>query len=161
RPGMSFENTLQTNGTLLDDEWCAFLHEHGFLIGISIDGPRELHDVYRVDKRGRPTFDAVMRGLRLLQQHHVKYDVLCTIHRKNAEQPLDVYRFLRAEACTQWIQLAPVVERGPGSKVSQHSVWPEQLGRFLCAIFDEWVTRDVGRIFVQTFEAALANWLGL
>jgi uncharacterized protein len=170
RPGMTFEHTLQTNGTLLDDEWCAFLREHRFLVGISIDGPAELHDPYRVDKGGKPTFDAVMRGLRLLQQHGVEHNVLTTVNRLNADHPLAVYRFLRDEARATWMQFIPVVEREheliqigrkPAPRVSERSVQPRQLGQFLNAIFDEWVTRDVGRVFVQTFEGALANWLGL
>jgi uncharacterized protein len=169
RPGMTFENTIQTNGTLLDDEWCEFLGKNDFLVGISIDGPRPLHDAYRVDKSGRPTFDAVMRGLRLLQRHGVEYNVLTTVHRVNADHPLEVYRFLRDEVATTWIQLIPVVERlnegglalrQEGSHVSDRSVRPEQLGRFLIGVFDEWVRRDVGRVFVQTFEAALHNWMG-
>jgi uncharacterized protein len=168
RPGMIFEHTLQTNGTTLDEEWCRFLRQHGFLVGISIDGPRELHDAHRVDKGGKPTFDEVMRGLRLLQQHGVEHNVLTTVNRRNADHPLAVYRFLRDEAQATWIQLIPVVERqtelvqlGRGPHVTPQSVHPEQLGTFLCAVFDEWVRHDVGRIFVPTFEGALANWLGL
>jgi uncharacterized protein len=167
RPGVVVENTLQTNGTLLDDEWCAFFREHAFLIGLSLDGPREMHDAYRVDKRGRGTFDSVMRGVRLLQKHGVEFNVLTTVHKKNADHPLDVYRFLRDEVKTQFIQLIPIVERerdasgterGP---VTERSVGPEQYGRFLIAIFDEWVRRDVGEVFVQLFDTALAAWLRL
>jgi uncharacterized protein len=170
RPGMSTLHTMQTNGTLLDDEWAAFFKEHGFLIGISIDGPAELHDIYRVDKGGKPTFDRVMRGLRLLQKHGVEYNILTTVNRVNGDYPLEVYRFLRNEAGTDWMQFIPVVERinadgltlyQEGGTVSERSVLPEQFGRFLSAIFDEWVRHDVGRIYVQTFEAALRNWLGL
>ena len=170
RPGMTTLHTMQTNGTLLDDEWAAFFKEHNFLIGISIDGPRPLHDVYRVDKGGRPTFDKVMRGLRLLQGHGVEYNILTTVNRVNGDYPLEVYRFLRDEAGTDWMQFIPVVERinadgltlyQEGSTVSERSVLPEQFGRFLSAIFDEWVRHDVGRIYVQTFEAALRNWLGM
>jgi uncharacterized protein len=170
RPGMRFVHTLQTNGTLLDDEWAAFFKEHNFLIGISLDGPRELHDVYRVDKGGQPTFDKVMRGLRLLQKHGVEYNVLTTINRVNADYPLEVYHFLRDEVKTDWMQFIPVVERinengltlfQQGTTVSERSVLPEQFGRFLITIYDEWVRRDVGKVFVQTFEAALRNWLGL
>jgi uncharacterized protein len=169
RPGMRFLHTMQTNGTLLDDEWAAFFKEHGFLIGISIDGPQPLHDVYRVDKGGRPTFDRVMRGLRLLQKHGVDYNILTTVNRVNGDYPLEVYRFLRDEAGTDWMQFIPVVERinadgltlyQEGNAVSERSVQPEQFGRFLSVIFDEWVRRDVGTVFVQTFEAALSNWLG-
>ena len=170
RPGMTFHNTMQTNGTLLDDEWCRFFKEHDFLIGLSLDGPRELHDAYRVDKRGRPTFDNVMRGLRLLQKHGVEYNLLATVNRVTADHPLEVYRFLRDEAGTDWIQFIPVVERinedgltlyQEGTTVSDRSVRPEQFGLFLSAIFDEWVRRDVGRVYVQTFEAAVRNWLGM
>ncbi len=170
RPGMTFENTVQTNGTLLDDEWCDFFKEHDFLIGISIDGPRELHDAYRVDKGGHPTFDKVMRGLRLLQKHGVRFNILTTVNRINADYPLEVYRFNRDEAGVDWMQFIPVVERldddglalrQEGNKVSNRSVLPEQFGAFLIAIFDDWIRRDVGRVFVQTFEAAAGNWLGL
>ena len=111
RPGMTFLNTMQTNGTLLDDEWCAFFKEHNFLIGISIDGPRELHDVYRVDKGGAPTFDKVMRGIRLLQKHEVEYNILTTVNRVNGDHPLEVYRFIRDEIGADWMQFIPVVER--------------------------------------------------
>jgi len=170
RPGMQFLHTLQTNGTLIDDEWAAFFKEHNFLIGISIDGPPELHNVYRVDKGGKPTFDKVMRGLRLLQKYGVEYNVLTTVNRLNADFPLEVYRFLRDEAGTTWMQFIPVVERinadgltlyQEGNRVSERSVLPDQFGSFLCDIFDEWVRHDVGTIFVQTFEATLSNWVGL
>ena len=168
RPGMRFLHTMQTNGTLLDDEWAAFFKEHNFLIGISLDGPRDLHDVYRLDKGGRPTFDRVMRGVRLLQKHGVEFNVLTTVNRVNGDYPLEVYRFLRDEVEADWIQFIPVVERinsdgltlfQEGSTVSERSVLPEQFGCFLKTIFDEWVRKDVGRIFVQTFEATLRNWL--
>jgi uncharacterized protein len=171
QPGMVFENTMQTNGTVLDDEWCRFFKENDFLIGISLDGPRELHDTYRRDKGGRGTFDRVMRGLRLLQKHEVEFNVLVAVNRTNADYPLEVYRFLRNEVGTSWIQLIPVIERltqsggraflQQGSRVSERSVRPEQIGRFLIAILDEWVRYDVGRIYVQTFEAAARNWLRL
>ncbi len=170
RPGMTFLNTLQTNGTLLDDEWCEFFKEHNFLIGLSLDGPRVLHDVYRVDKGGRPTFDKVMRGLRLLQKHGVEYNLLTTVNRVNADYPLEVYKFLRDEAGTDWMQFIPVVERinengltlyQEGNTVSDRSVLPEQFGHFLSAIFDEWVRYDVGLVYVQTFEATVRNWVGL
>jgi uncharacterized protein len=170
RPGMTLEHTLQTNGTLLDDAWCAFFKENNFLIGISIDGPRHLHDAYRVDKGGGPTFDRVMRGLRLLQEHGVEFNILTAVNRVNADHPLEVYRFLRDEAGADWIQFIPVVERinsdgrtlyQEGDTVSERSVLPEQFGRFLSLIFDEWVRNDVGSVFVQTFEASLRNWLGM
>ena len=168
KPGMTFENTMQTNGTLLDDEWCQFFKENDFLIGISIDGPRHLHDAHRVDKGGAPTFDKVMRGLRLLQKHGVEYNILVTVNRLTADHPKEVYRFLRDEAKTSWIQFIPVIERmnqdglnliQKGKQVSPRSVRPEQFGRFLIQVFDEWVHNDIGIIYVQTFEAALRNWM--
>jgi uncharacterized protein len=170
KPEMVFENTIQTNGTLLDDEWCQFLKENNYLVGISIDGPRHLHDAYRVDKGGKGTFDKVMRGLRLLQKHGVEYNILVTVNRTNADYPQEVYRFLRDEADTEWIQFIPVIERitedgltiyQQGSTVSERTVRPEQFGRFLIRVFDEWVMNDVGKIYVQTFEAALRNWMHL
>jgi uncharacterized protein len=170
KPGMIFENTLQTNGTLLNDEWCEFFRKHDFLVGISIDGPQHLHDLHRLDKQGRPTFDRVMRGLRLLQKHGVDYNILTTVNRVNADHPLEVYAFLRDEAKTSWMQFIPAIERlkdgvvtiyQEGTTVSERSVQPRQFGDFLIAIFDEWVRHDVGTVFVQTFEAAVRNWLGL
>jgi uncharacterized protein len=170
KPGMTFENTLQTNGTLLDDEWCEFFKENNYLIGLSLDGPRKLHDANRVDKKGGSTFDRVMRGLRLLQKHGVEYNILTTVNRINAAHPLEVYRFLRDEVKTTWIQFIPVVERinedgktlyQQGTTVSENSVLPEQFGNFLTTIFDEWVRKDVGKIFVQTFEAAVRSWLNM
>jgi uncharacterized protein len=176
RPGMTrikdmrFENTMQTNGTLLDDEWCQFFKENDFLIGLSMDGPRELHDAYRMNKGGQGTFDKVMRGLRLLQKHGVDTNILTTVNRINADYPLEVYRFLRDEAGTDWVQFIPVVERvdeqgltlvQEGGQVSERAVQPEQFGRFLTTIFDEWVRHDVGKVYVQTFEAAARNWMEL
>jgi uncharacterized protein len=170
RPGMVFENTMQTNGTLLDDEWCQFFKENNFLIGISIDGPRHMHDAHRVDKGGAPTFDRVMRGLRLLQKHNVEYNILVTVNRLTADHPKEVYRFLCDDAKTTWIQFIPVIERlnpgglnliQEGEQISPRSVRPEQFGRFLIRVFDEWVHNDVGKIYVQTFEAALRNWMRL
>ena len=158
KPGMTFENTMQTNGTLLDDEWCQFFKENNFLIGISIDGPRHLHDTYRVDKGGKGTFDKVMRGLRLLQKHDVEYNILVTVNQNNADYPLEVYRFLRDEAGTEWIQFIPVIERitedgytiyQQGSRVSERTVRLEQFGRFLIRVFDEWVMNDVGNTTSQ------------
>jgi uncharacterized protein len=171
RPGTRIVHTLQTNGVLLDDEWAAFLRRHRFLVGLSLDGPRALHDAYRVDKGGHPTFDRVMRGLDRLQAHGVDVNVLTTVHVANAPHPLAVYRFLRDEAAVDFIQLIPVVERappalvqigrGPRVPVSERSVSGAAFGHFLVAIFDEWVRRDVGRVFVQMFEVALAAWLDL
>ena len=157
RPGMTFENTMQINGTLLTDEWCAFFKQNDYLIGLSLDGPRAMHDAHRVDKGGRPTFDKVMRGLRLLQKHGVEYNVLATVNSANAAHPLEVYRFLRDEAKTSWMQFIPVVQRDN----LEQSVTAERFGKFLIAIFDEWVRRDVGSVFVQTFEASARSWLGM
>ncbi|WP_406656465.1 anaerobic sulfatase maturase [Methanolobus sp. ZRKC2] len=170
KPGMVFENTMQTNGTLLNDEWCRFFKENDFLIGISIDGPRELHDAYRTNRGGEGTFDRVMHGLHLLQKHGVEYNILTTINRTNADHPLEVYRFLRDEAKASWIQFIPIVERinsdgstlcQKGDRVTERSVRPKQLGKFLTSIFDEWVHNDVSKLFVQTFEAAARSWMKL
>jgi uncharacterized protein len=169
-PGMVFENTIQTNGTLLNDEWCEFLKENDFLVGISIDGPEPLHDVHRVTKKGKGTFHKVMRGLRLLQRYEVEYNVLTTVNSVNGGFPLEVYHFLRDEVGTTWMQFIPVVERVDehgdpafldGTAVSDRSVGSEQFGRFLSVVFDEWVRNDVGEVFVQTFEAAARNWMGM
>jgi uncharacterized protein len=164
KPGTRILNTMQTNGTLLDDDWCRFFHEHNFLIGLSLDGPRELHDVYRVDKGGKPTFDRVMNGLDLLKKHNVEFNVLAAVHAANADHPLEVYRFLRDEARVQFIQFIPIVERAnetdfqEGSKVTERSVPAGQYGDFLIAIFNEWVRRDVGQTYVQIFDVALEAW---
>lgn len=166
RPGMRIVNTLQTNGTLLDDSWCRFFRTYDFLVGLSLDGPRQMHDAYRVDKGGRPTFSRVMRGLSLLQQYKVEYNVLTCIHAANAPHPLEVYRFLRDEVGARFIQFIPIVNpnrelgTGPTGGVTASSVGARQYGEFLIAIFDEWVRRDVGRVFVQIFDVALAAWLG-
>ncbi len=165
-PGLTVHNTLQTNAVTLDDDWCRFFKEHGFLIGASVDGPRALHDAYRVDKGGQPTLDRVMQGMRLLQRHGVEFNVLTTVHAANAEYPLEVYRFVRDEIGAQFIQFIPIVERDnltgfqEGNSVTPRSVSAEQYGRFLIAIFDEWVRRDVGRMFVQIFDVALNAWFG-
>ena len=170
RPGMTFLNTMQTNGVLLDDKWCEFFKENNFLIGISIDGPEELHDIYRVDKKGKPTFKRVMNGLRLLQEYKVEYNVLAAINAVNSSYPLEVYKFFRDDAKTDWIQFIPVVERinkdgrflyQEGDTVSERSVLPDRFGNFLVAVFDEWVRNDVGKVYVQTFEAAARNWFGM
>ena len=159
RPGTRIENTFQTNGLLLDDEWCRFFRENDFLIGLSMDGPEELHDRYRKDRAGRGTFDRVLRAARLLQKHRVEFNILCTVNAENADRPLDVYRFFRDELGAQYIQFIPIVER-EGDGVTERSVRPEQWGRFLIEVFDEWVAHDVGRTFVLNFDGALAGWLG-
>jgi len=167
KPGTRVENTFQTNGILLNDEWCRFFGENNFLIGLSIDGPKELHDFYRKDKAGNGTFDRVVRAARLLQKHKVEFNILCTVNSKNAEHPLDVYRFFRDELDAHYIQFIPVVERDnesgfqEGDKVTDRSVRPDQWGQFLIKIFDEWVKRDVGKTFVLNFDGALAGWLGM
>ncbi len=169
RPRGSVLHTMQTNGVLLDHDWCEFFRAHRFLVGLSLDGPRELHDAYRVDKSGHPTFEKTVRAARLMQQHGVEYNILTTVHAANGDQPLQVYRFLRDEIGARFIQFIPVVERvnddgrtliQEGKRVTERSIKPEQWGRFLVRIFDEWVGRDVGRVFVQMFDSALASWTG-
>jgi len=169
RPGLTIEHTMQTNGILLNEAWCDFFREHQFLIGLSLDGPQAMHDTYRVDKGGAPTFHKVMRAARLLQQHQVDFNILTTVNAANADHPLEVYRFLRDEVGTQFIQFIPIVERinengetgfQEGNRVTERSVKAEQWGTFLITIFDEWVRRDIGSVFVQMFDAALASWYG-
>ena len=167
KPGTHIENTFQTNGILLNDEWCRFFRENNFLVGLSMDGPRELHDFYRKDKAGRGTFDRVVRAARLLQKHKVECNILCTINSKNGAHPLETYRFFRDELGFHYIQFIPIVERKDescfqeGDTVTDRSVQPGPFGRFLIEIFDEWVRRDVGRTFVLNFDGALAGWLGM
>lgn len=164
-PGKILEWTLQTNGVLVDDAWCEFLRRERFLVGISLDGPRELHDAYRRDSGGHSVFEKVVRGVRRLQAHGVDFNVLCTVNAGNAERPLEVYRFFRDELHASYLQFIPIVERtseapvGGAPRITERSVRPEQFGRFLIAIFDEWVRRDVGRMFVQLFDGVLASWL--
>lgn len=174
--GKRIENALQTNGVLLDDRWGEFLAENRFLVGLSVDGPEEHHDRYRVDKGGRPTFNAAMRGLSVLKRHKVAFNTLTVVQRNNSRAPLPVYRFLR-DAGSRHMQFIPVVERlpppeatkgltfappraGSGAIVTDWSVEPSQYGAFLCTIFDEWVRNDVGRVFVQIFDVALEIWYG-
>jgi uncharacterized protein len=174
-------NSLQTNGTLLSDEWCAFLKKHNFMVGISLDGPKEIHDRYRRDRKGDGTFDQVMRGLRLLQRHRVEYNVLACVARETAKRPLDVYHFFKKEG-VEFIQFTPIVERkadsssreiglllaGPATlnreeeqtDVTPWSVIPEEYGDFLIAIYEDWVRHDVGSVFVMNFEWALNAWIG-
>jgi uncharacterized protein len=161
RPGMVIHNTIQTNGVLLDDEWCKFFKEYRFLVGISIDGPRELHDACRTDAAGKGSFDRVMQGLALLKKHKVEFNILCTVNAVNGDHPLEVYRFFRDVVKAQFIQFIPVVERDQKSgSPTPLSVGPEQYGKFLIGVFDEWVKHDVGTIYVQHFDSALANWYG-
>ncbi|HBI3711564.1 TPA: anaerobic sulfatase maturase [Vibrio parahaemolyticus] len=185
--GVRIENDLQTNGILLNDEWCTFLKEHNFLVGLSIDGPRELHDKYRKTRSGKPTFDLVMKAVDKLQAHGVKFNALVTVNRHNAKYPLEVYRFLTQELGVTYIQFAPVVEANdfqttapqfwneqmiptkgsdlakPGhlmSVVTDWSVDPEDWGRFLMATFEEWVNNDLGHVLVNLFETAVAQVMG-
>ena len=185
KPGQKILHTIQTNGVLLNDEWCAFFKQHGFLVGLSVDGPEAMHDAYRVNKGGAGTFAQVMRGYATLRRHEVDVNILCTIHAANAGHPLEVYRFFRDELRSGYVQFIPIVERVTpellpianfgwgkpaegarplytqnGSLVTERSVGAESFGRFLLAIFDEWVKRDVGKVFVQTFDLALGSWLG-
>jgi uncharacterized protein len=185
RPGQTASHTIQTNGTLLNDEWCELFATHGFLVGLSLDGPRELHDAYRVDKHGRGTFDRVMDAARLLSRHGVDFNILCTVHAANQDHPLEVYRFLRDDVGARFLQFIPIVERATpetlgvanlgwsgsrkgrplysneGSLVTERTVGSLAWGQFLATIFDEWVRRDVGEVFVQHFDTALASWLGI
>ena len=166
KPGMTIYNTMQTNGTLLNEEWCKFFKENNFLIGLSIDGTKDLHDFYRVDKGGHGTFDKVIKAARLMQQFEVDFNVLTTVNAHNAERPLEIYRFFRDELKIKYIQFIPIVERDnqtgfqEGNTVTERSVTAKQWGHFLTTIFDEWVRRDVGEVFVQMFDAALASWYG-
>jgi len=165
RPRQTVLHSIQTNGILLTDEWCAFLKEHNFLVGISIDGPKELHDAYRVDRMKRGTFDSVLAAYRRLQAHGVEHNILCTLHMANASRPMDVYRFFRDELQADWMQFIPIVEKettADGRTVAgPRSVRAATYGRFLCAVFDEWVSQDVGKVFVQDIEVAVRSWLGL
>ena len=167
RPGQQLQHTIQTNGTLLTDEWCELLARHHFLVGISIDGPPELHDRYRVDKRGAPTSAKVLRGLGLLQAHGVDVNILCTVHAANQDHPREVYRYFRDDLGISFIQFIPIVEREnetgfqEGDSVTDRSVDPVAWGSFLTSVFDEWVVRDIGTVFVQLFDASLASWCDL
>ena len=164
RPHQRLSHTLQTNATLLDERWAAFLSEKGFLVGVSIDGPEVLHDAFRVDKKGRPTHARVLRGLRHLREHDVEYNILCSVHAANADHPREVYRFLRDDCGARFIQFIPIVEHEPSEDdpeaVSSHSVAPQAWGRFLSEVFEEWVATDVGRVFVQIFDTTLASFMG-
>jgi len=165
KPGQKMVYTLQTNGTLLDDEWCEFLKKHDFLVGLSMDGPREIHDVYRVDKNGNGMFGKTMQGWELLRKHNVDVNILCAVHASNENRPLEVYRFFRDTLGATFIQFIPIVEAAERLSrnrdgVANYSVNAERFGRFLIEIFDEWFGRDNGRMFVQAFDVALGNWIG-
>jgi uncharacterized protein len=185
KPHQQILHTIQTNGTLIDDEWAAFFKQNNYLVGLSIDGPRAMHDVYRVSKKGEGSFDDVIRGWDCLRKHQVDVNILCTINASNADHPLEVYHFFRDELQAEYIQLIPIVERATadtirfanrgwgglkgtdrplykqeGSLVTERTVTAEQFGKFLIGIFDEWVQRDVGKVFVTTFDVALGSWMG-
>jgi uncharacterized protein len=186
KDGQHVSHTIQTNGTKLDDDWCAFLKRNNFLVGLSVDGPRELHDVFRLDKNGEGTFDRVMRGWSFLVKHQVEYNILCTVHSVNAGSPLEVYRFFRDELKTHFIQFIPIVERVDadylplsdlgwgarsneprpvypqmGNRVTERSVSPQEFGQFLVEIFEEWVRHDVGEVYVQMFDTTLGAKVGM
>ncbi len=158
--GVAVANTLQTNAVSLDDDWCRFFNEHDFLVGVSLDGPKHLHDAYRVDKAGRPTFDRVLAGLERLARHGVEANILTTLHAANALYPLEVYRFLRDTIGARYLQFIPIIERVGAEGVSARSITAGQYGAFLIAVFDEWLRHDLGRVFVQIFDVALAVWYG-
>ncbi len=172
--GHVIDNCIQTNGTLLTDEWCEFFRQEGWLVGVSLDGPQEFHDEYRRNKGGRPSFRQVMHGVDLLNKHGVEWNALAVVNDFNADYPLDFYRFFKEIGC-HYLQFTPIVERiephadgrmlasvdesGEGG-LAEFSVTPEQWGNFLCTLFDEWVRNDVGETFVQLFDSTLANWMG-
>ncbi len=157
---LQIDHAVQTNGTLLDDAWCGFFKQHNVLVGLSIDGPAPLHDRYRVDKGGKPTHARVIAGYELLRQHEVDVNLLCTVNSANSLHPLEVYRYFRDELQADFLQFIPIVEH-EGSGVTERSVRSEAWGTFMNAIFDEWVARDVGTVFVQSFDVALGIWLGM
>ena len=172
--GRRIDNTIQTNATMLTDEWCEFFRENNFLVGVSIDGPQEFHDEYRRTATGKPTFHKVMQGIRLLNKHNVDWNALAVVNDFNADYPLEFYNFFKEIGC-HYIQFTPIVERRierndglslapgmeEGGELVDFSVTPEQWGKFLCTIFDEWVRHDVGTYFIQIFDATLANWAGV
>jgi len=185
RPGQIVKHTFQTNGLLLDDDWCVFFKHHDFLVGLSVDGPRELHDTYRVDRRKQGTFDLVMRGLECLRRHEVDFNILCTVNAANERHGRTVYRFFRDELGARWLQFIPIVERATeetlaianlgwstrpdntrllytqhGNVVTNRSVGAEQYGRFLVDIFEEWLRHDVGTVYVQLFDVTLEAYFG-
>ena len=185
RPGTRVAHTIETNGVEIDDDWCAFFRTHNFIVSVTLDGPPEMHDVYRVDRHGQPTCERVMRAIRLLQKHGVDFNIVTTVHAANADHPLEVYRFLRDEVKTRFVHVIPVVERvtdvllplvndgwsnhgddrrplhlDKGDMVTKRSITAEQWGTFLIQVFDEWLAHDVGTVFVQMFDAAVASWIG-
>lgn len=157
--GWNCINVPQTNGTLLDEEWCAFFKEKNFAVGLSLDGPSEFHDVNRPDKQGRPTHERVMRGLHLLQQYGVSFSVLCTVNSTNVKAPLEIYNFFREQGVTA-LQFLPIVKSLGEGNVSEETVSPIEYGEFLVAIFDEWMRRDVGKVWVQIFQECISKVRG-
>ena len=173
--GRHIDNVIQTNGTLLTDEWCEFFAQNHWLVGISIDGPQPDHDHYRLTAAGKPSWKKVMQGIKLLKKHGVEWNAMAVVNAYNANHPLEFYRFFKENGC-QFLQFTPIVERLTRHEdgrtlasladkdeisLSEASVTPEQWGYFLCAIFDEWVRKDVGKIFVEIFDCTLANWMGI
>ena len=173
--GRRIDNVIQTNGTLLTDEWCEFFAQKHWLVGISIDGPQPDHDHYRLTAAGKPSWKKVMQGIKLLKKHGVEWNAMAVVNAYNANHPLEFYRFFKENGC-QFLQFTPIVERLTRHEdgrtlasladkdevsLSEASVTPEQWGYFLCAIFDEWVRKDVGKIFVEIFDCTLANWMGI
>lgn len=169
--GHRIQNCIQTNGTLLTDEWCKFLVDNDFLVGISIDGAQHQHDAYRKNHAGKPSFHRVMKGLELLNRHGVEWNALATVNEANVHEPQQFYHFFRSIDC-RFLQFTPVVERRSdssqflpgtteGGEVLPFSVKPDDWGRFLCEVFDQWVRRDVGKLYVQLFDTTLANWVGV
>ena len=173
--GRYIDNVIQTNGTLLTDEWCEFFAQNHWLVGISIDGPQQYHDHYRLTSAGKPSWERVMHGIRLLNKHHVEWNAMAVVNAYNADHPLEFYHFFKEHGC-QYLQFTPIVERLTAHSdgrtlasladqtdipVADFSVTAEQWGTFLCTIFDEWVRHDVGSIFVEIFDCTLANWMGV
>lgn len=173
--GRRIDNVIQTNGTLLTDEWCEFFAQNHWLVGISIDGPQPYHDHYRLTAAGKPSWQKVMQGIKLLKKHGVEWNAMAVVNAYNVNHPLEFYRFFKENGC-QFLQFTPIVERLTRHEdgrtlasladkdeisLSEASVTPEQWGYFLCAIFDEWVRKDVGKIFVEIFDCTLANWMGI
>ena len=173
--GKQIDNVIQTNGTLLTDEWCEFFAKNHWLVGISIDGPQEYHDHYRVTPAGKPSWEKVMQGIQLLKKHRVEWNAMAVVNAYNAEHPLEFYHFFRDNGC-QYLQFTPIVERLTEHEdgrtlasladdreipLADASVTPEQWGNFLCIIFDDWVRHDVGKTFVEIFDCTLANWMGV
>lgn len=169
--GRRIDNCIQTNGTLIDDGWCRFFHDNGFLVGLSIDGPREMHDCYRLTPLGKPTFDRIVRAAAMLDRYSVEWNAMAVVNNVNVRNPLGFYRFFRDTLGCRYLQFAPIVERvaggrmlapdEPGGELASYSISPDLWGEFLCTIFDEWVKKDVGKMFVQLFDATLCNWAGV